>query len=115
MRWASAGLTLRQIAEILEVRDGGRVPCGHVARVDDRLADVEERLAELRETRTQLRELRVRLAELVPADRPPDNICIAVSRPCPQGPRRPSQTLMPIRREPATGRDGICLRVTRLS
>ncbi len=78
----AAGLTLRQIAEILQVRDGGRAPCGHFARlVDDRLADVEERLAELRETRTQLRQLRARLGELDPADCPPDEICVAVSRP----------------------------------
>ena len=78
----AAGLTLRQIAEILQVRDGGRAPCGHVAGlVDDRLADVEERLAELRATRTQLRKLRDRLDGLDPADCPPDDICIAVSRP----------------------------------
>lgn len=76
----AAGLTLRQIAEILQVRDGGRAPCGHVARlVDDRLVEVEARLAELRATRRQLRKLRDRLAELDPADCPPDDICIAVS------------------------------------
>lgn len=76
----AAGLTLHQIAEILQIRDGGRAPCGHVARlVDDRLADVEERLAELRATRMQLRRLHTRLAELDPADCPPDEICIAVS------------------------------------
>ena len=76
----AAGLTLSQIAEVLTVRDDGRAPCGHVARlVDDRLADVEARLAELEHTRTQLRELRGRLDELDPADCPPDDICVAVS------------------------------------
>lgn len=77
----AAGLTLRQIAEILQVRDGGRAPCAHVARlVDNRLADVDERLAELQETRTQLRRLRARLDTLDPADCPPDAICSAVHR-----------------------------------
>ena len=76
----AAGLTLSQIAEVLTVRDGGRAPCGHVARlVADRLADVEARLTELEHTRTQLRELRSRLDELDPADCPPDDICIAES------------------------------------
>ena len=76
----AAGLTLNQIAEVLTIRDGGRAPCGHVARlVDDRLADVEARLAELEHTRRQLRELRSRLDELDPADCPPDDICVAVS------------------------------------
>ena len=76
----AAGLTLNQIAEVLTIRDGGRAPCGHVARlVDDRLADVEARLAELEHTRTQLRDLRGRLDELDPADCPPDDICVAVS------------------------------------
>jgi DNA-binding transcriptional MerR regulator len=76
----AAGLTLNQIAEVLTIRDGGRAPCGHVARlVDDRLADVEARLAELGHTRRQLRELRSRLDELDTADCPPDDICVAVS------------------------------------
>ena len=79
----AAGLTLSQIAEVLTIRDGGRTPCGHVARlVDDRLADVEARLAELEHTRKQLRQLRSRLDELDPADCPPDDICVAVSSRC---------------------------------
>lgn len=78
----AAGLTLRQIGEILEVRDGGRAPCGHVARlVDERLADVDRRLSELRRTRTQLRQLRARLDDLDPTDCPPGEICVAVSQP----------------------------------
>ncbi|MFP5252220.1 MAG: heavy metal-responsive transcriptional regulator [Actinomycetes bacterium] len=76
----AAGLTLAQIGEILEIRDGGRAPCGHVATlVDTRLAEVEQRLAELEHTRTQLRELRDRLDELDPDSCPPNEICVAVS------------------------------------
>lgn len=76
----AAGLTLRQIAEILAIRDDGRAPCGHVGElVDDRLADVEARLRELRRTRRQLRELRGRLDRLDPADCPAGDICTAVT------------------------------------
>jgi len=76
----AAGLTLRQIGEILEIRDGGRPPCAHVATlVDGRLAEVEQRLAELEHTRAQLRELRGRLDDLNPRRCPPDEICAAVS------------------------------------
>jgi DNA-binding transcriptional MerR regulator len=76
----AAGLTLGQIREILEIRDGGRAPCGHVTiLVDARLAEVEQRLAELEHTRTQLRGLRSRLDHLDPGHCPPDEICVAVS------------------------------------
>lgn len=76
----SAGLTLRQVAEILAIRDDGRVPCGHVGElVDDRLAEVDARLRELRRTRRQLRELRGRLDRLDPADCPAGDICAAVT------------------------------------
>jgi len=77
----AAGLTLRQIGEILEVRDGGRPPCLHVAAlVDERLAEVEQRLSELRRSRDQLRRLRRRLDELDPADCAPGEICVAITR-----------------------------------
>jgi DNA-binding transcriptional MerR regulator len=75
----AAGLTLRQIREIIEVRDGGRAPCRHaddlVAR---RLAEVERRLRDLHDTRAQLRALQRRLADLDPTDCPPSAICAAI-------------------------------------
>jgi MerR family copper efflux transcriptional regulator len=64
-----AGLTLRQIGQILAIRDDGEPPCQHVGQlVDRRLREVEQRIAELRQTRTQLRELARRTRELDPAD-----------------------------------------------
>ena len=78
----AAGLTLRQIGEILAVRDGGQPPCRHVADlVDRRLDEVEQRMRELRATRAQLRRLKERLAVLDPADCPPSAICAAISEP----------------------------------
>jgi DNA-binding transcriptional MerR regulator len=77
----AAGLTLRQIGEVLAIRDGGRPPCAHVARlVDARLAEVEHRLRMLRDTRRRLVEVRERLDGLDPADCPPDSICAAISQ-----------------------------------
>ena len=74
-----AGLTLRQIREVLAVRDGGDAPCAHMASVvDARLADVERHLQELRKTRVQLLALRERLAGLDPADCAAGEICSAV-------------------------------------
>jgi DNA-binding transcriptional MerR regulator len=76
----AAGLTLRQIREILEVRDGGRAPCHHVAGlVAHRLDEVERRLRELQQTQQQLRELKHRLDALNPADCPPSAICAAIA------------------------------------
>jgi DNA-binding transcriptional MerR regulator len=77
----AAGLTLRQIREILDVRDGGRAPCHHVADlVAHRLDEVEQRLHELQQTREQLRQLNQRLNTLDPADCPPSAICAAIPR-----------------------------------
>ena len=78
----AAGLTLRQIGEILSVRDGGQAPCRHVGElVDRRLAEVDERLRELSQTRAQLLRLKQRVAVLDPVECPPSAICTAVRRP----------------------------------
>ena len=76
----AAGLTLRQIGDVLAVRDGGKAPCRHVAGiVADRLDEVEQRLRELRTTCTQLVGLQQRHADLDPADCEPTAICSAVT------------------------------------
>lgn len=77
---AASGLTLRQIREILEVRDGGHAPCRHVAElVTHRLHETEQRLRELEATRAQLRRLQQRLDALDPAQCPASVVCAAVS------------------------------------
>lgn len=64
-----AGFALRQIRQILDIRDGGQPPCEHVGQlVDQRIAEVERRLVELQHTRTHLRELAARTRQLDPAD-----------------------------------------------
>lgn len=81
-RAQAAGLTLRQIGDILAVRDGGHSPCAHVTRhVDDRLADIDGRLRDLRATRRALVQVRDRVDALDPADCAPDGICRAIEQP----------------------------------
>lgn len=64
-----AGFALRQIGQILDIRDGGQPPCRHVGQlIDQRIAEVERRLIELQHTRTHLRELAARTRRLDPAD-----------------------------------------------
>lgn len=76
----TAGLTLRQIGQVLALRDDGRAPCHHVADlVDQQLSDVEQRLQDLRRTRAQLREVRARLDRLEPADCDPAVVCSAIA------------------------------------
>ena len=64
-----AGFTLRQIGQILDIRDGGEPPCEHVGQlIDQRLDEVERRMAELRQTRAHLQQLARRTRELDPVD-----------------------------------------------
>jgi len=65
----SAGLTLTQIRQILDVADDGTPPCEHVAAaVAERLSEVEARIRELNATRRHLRSLAERAQEQDPAD-----------------------------------------------
>ncbi len=67
-RAQTAGLTLAQIRQILEISDDGTPPCEHVeAAVAERLAEVEARIAELEATRSHLRGLAARAADQDPA------------------------------------------------
>lgn len=79
-RAQAAGLTLSQVRTVLEVREGGRAPCAHVAAfVDERLDEVDARLAELHRTREQLTALRDRVAALPPEHCEPSSVCTAVA------------------------------------
>jgi DNA-binding transcriptional MerR regulator len=65
----AAGLTLEQIRQVLDIRDGGQPPCVHVtALITRRLGEVEARLAELSRARDQLIMLAGRAAAQDPAD-----------------------------------------------
>lgn len=65
----TAGLTLAQIRQILDIGDEGLPPCEHVAHlVQGRLAEIESRIAELTATRAHLRRLAARAAQQDPAE-----------------------------------------------
>lgn len=75
----AAGLTLAQIREILDIRDGGLPPCHHVADlVHHRLDEITQRLRELEHTHRELLALRQRLDRLDPADCADKTICAAI-------------------------------------
>ena len=79
-RAQASGLTLGQVRVILDVRDGGQPPCGHVAAfVDQRLAEVDERIEELSRTRQALADLRTRVGHLDPDDCDPTQVCAAIA------------------------------------
>ena len=75
-RARAAGLTLAQTAEILEVRDAGGSPCGHVRDLlDRRLVEIDEQLEHLRLLRTSVAELRANAAQTSPEACTPESIC----------------------------------------
>jgi MerR family Zn(II)-responsive transcriptional regulator of zntA len=57
------GFTLREIGELLALRDDGEEPCSHLVRLlDHKLAAIEIQLALLMELRAELLALRVEMA-----------------------------------------------------
>ncbi len=64
-----AGFTLRQIGQILAIRDGGQPPCEHVGQlINIRLDDIDRRITELHQTRAHLKDLAGRTRVMDPAD-----------------------------------------------
>jgi len=75
-RAKSAGLTLAQIREILQIRDRGQAPCDHVRDVlDVRLADLDAQIGQILALRDTLIGLRNQAADPEPATCAPDQIC----------------------------------------
>ena len=73
------GLTLNQIGSILDVRDSGETPCGHVsALLDERLVEIEAAIAALQATKTELRTLRRRASRTDPTQCGEDDICVII-------------------------------------
>jgi DNA-binding transcriptional MerR regulator len=75
-RSQSAGLTLAQIREVLQIRDGGQAPCEHVQRLlGDRLSDLDRQIAELHELRATVVQLRTDASTVEPARCDPETVC----------------------------------------
>ncbi|MEU0042895.1 heavy metal-responsive transcriptional regulator [Streptomyces werraensis] len=67
-RCQAAGLSLREVRQILAVHDGGEAPCGHVRRVlNERLDQVRAQIAELTALEAHLETLTARAEQGAPA------------------------------------------------
>lgn len=76
----AAGLTLAEIGSVIELRNDGTTPCGHVAALlADKITEVRERRAQLAALEQELIRLVDRSATLNPADCRPDDICHVLS------------------------------------
>ena len=65
----TAGLTIAEIRQVLEISDSGQPACGHVTDlIHQHLTDVDQRINELEETRSLLNRLAERAADQDPAD-----------------------------------------------
>lgn len=75
-RGQAAGLTLAQIRQILDIRDGGQAPCGHVSDLlDARLVDIEQQIFQLTSLRDTIATLRDNAANPEPGACRPDQVC----------------------------------------
>lgn len=75
-RGQAAGLTLAQIRQILDIRDGGEAPCDHVrGLLDTRLDDLEAQIAQLVALRETITELRDEAARVEPDTCTADQVC----------------------------------------
>lgn len=72
----SAGLTLAEVREVLEVRGSGQPPCRNLtALLKAHLDQVEQRINELEHARAALHDLHARAAAADPAECHADRVC----------------------------------------
>ncbi|MGH8870623.1 MAG: MerR family DNA-binding transcriptional regulator [Acidimicrobiia bacterium] len=70
------GLTLKQLREVLVIRDRGEAPCRHVTDlITTRVREVDQRIRDLRRLRRDLAAFAQTAAEVDPADCPPESVC----------------------------------------
>lgn len=75
-RGQAAGLTLAEIRTILQIRDAGDAPCGHVERLlADRLDDIDRQITELQQLRATVAALHRAATEAEPEGCAPETIC----------------------------------------
>lgn len=83
----AAGLTLVEIATILDLRREGATPCGHVHDLlTGKLLDVQQRQRELATLEAELDHLITRSDRLDPADCSDEAICHLIAEPAPSRP-----------------------------
>jgi DNA-binding transcriptional MerR regulator len=76
----AVGLTLGELRQVLQIRDGGEAPCRHVAGlIDTRIDEIDGRIDDLRKLRRDLAALAATAARLDPSECTPDSICRILS------------------------------------
>ena len=71
-----AGLTLAQIREVIDIRDGGEAPCHHVYELfAARVLDIERQIADLDALRADLSQRRDQAGEADPSACPAETVC----------------------------------------
>jgi len=72
----AVGLTLRELRQVLQIRDRGESPCSHVtALLEARIYEVDERIEDLERLRRDLSTLREQAIAFDPAECPPESVC----------------------------------------
>lgn len=75
-RGQAAALTLAQIRQILDVRDGGQAPCEHVRNLlEARLDNIDEQIKQLGEMRETISQLCDRASDIEPDSCSADQVC----------------------------------------
>jgi len=75
-RGRTAGLTLAQIREVIDIRDAGEAPCHHVHELlTARLVDIDRQIADLEVLRAALIQRREQAATADPSSCPADAVC----------------------------------------
>ena len=70
------GLTLRQLSDVLAIRDRGDSPCRHVTDlIDDKISEVDRSIEDLRALRRDLVELGERADGFDPDECRPESVC----------------------------------------
>ncbi len=78
----AVGLTLRELGQVLDIRDRGDSPCRHVTElIDDKISDVDQRLRDLRALRRDLVGLRENAGQVDPAECAPESVCRILNDP----------------------------------
>ncbi len=78
----AVGLTLRELSQVLNIRDQGEAPCRHVAElIDERISEVDQSLKDLRALRRDLVGLREHADEIDPAECAPESVCRIINDP----------------------------------
>lgn len=72
----AVGLTLRELGQVLQIRDEGDSPCRHVTELlDTRIQNIGETINDLQRLRRELKTLRAEAADFDPADCSPGSVC----------------------------------------